>query len=687
MGIAKRIFAGILSAVLALGLCSSGAFAAENGSFTLGIYFTADLYGKWTSVDPCTGQGVDVNYLKVASVMAGQEKKNDARLLIDGGNSFQGASASYVMHMERGERNPVALSMRYAGYDALFSGSAERFLREETRKSFYNSLTDPAGTLSGTSVAVLQAETVTAAGAAEQEERTAPFLVRSYPVGGRQFRVGVVSLEKAGDWTEFRKSQACDLVVAVAPSGVLNESMANTILESSGLDLVLMNGGGLSGVITLRDDKGKRVPVIRGGGSTLVRTEVSVNAKGSFTLKKSEEIDLAARRSDDGLGALLTPYYEEAQEYGKQKLGVLSGSWDWETDLSCVQSDTMNFIHEAQLWASGANVSISAPQTEGNFCIRQLLEDQWIAPMDRGSCYTIYPNENDRLVVVEMTGAELKDWLEQAAEGYTVEEDGSVTGGKGISQAYGVSYTVCLGNPEGKRVLNLTYQGRPLAADTVLRVAVSESSLAAAKADRSTYPIVWEAVITQGFRQAGGSVTWIIAEYIRSLTEGYRQITPPKPQSRWTVTTTPSGEVMVPVTRLEFVERLYDAVGRPSAYLDLKQTFSDIGGENPAAAWAVQAGIVQGNGKGQFNPDDRISREQAAIMLLRFDLARNMGPSGAWAVAVPYADATEISAWASEAVMWNVIRSYLPDDGNGNFRPQAALTTLELEGALERLGG
>ena len=402
---------------------------------------------------------------------------------------------------------------------------------------------------------------------------------------------------------------------------------------------------------------------------------------------KSEEIDLAARRSDDGLGALLTPYYEEAQEYGKQKLGVLSGSWDWETDLSCVQSDTMNFIHEAQLWASGANVSISAPQTEGNFCIRQLLEDQWIAPMDRGSCYTIYPNENDRLVVVEMTGAELKDWLEQAAEGYTVEEDGSVTGGKGISQAYGVSYTVCLGNPEGKRVLNLTYQGRPLAADTVLRVAVSESSLAAAKADRSTYPIVWEAVITQGFRQAGGSVTWIIAEYIRSLTEGYRQITPPKPQSRWTVTTTPSGEVMVPVTRLEFVERLYDAVGRPSAYLDLKQTFSDIGGENPAAAWAVQAGIVQGNGKGQFNPDDRISREQAAIMLLRFDLARNMGPSGAWAVAVPYADATEISAWASEAVMWNVIRSYLPDDGNGNFRPQAALTTLELEGALERLGG
>ena len=144
---------------------------------------------------------------------------------------------------------------------------------------------------------------------------------------------------------------------------------------------------------------------------------------------------------------------------------------------------------------------------------------------------------------------------------------------------------------------------------------------------------------------------------------------------------------MSSVTRLEFVERFYDAVGRPSAYLDLKQTFADIDGENPAAAWAVQSGIVQGNGSGQFNPDDPINREQAAIMLLRFDLARDMGPSGPWAVAVPYTDATEISAWASEAVMWNVIREYLPDDEAGNFHPQSPLTALELEGILERLGG
>ena len=100
----------------------------------------------------------------------------------------------------------------------------------------------------------------------------------------------------------------------------------------------------------------------------------------------------------------------------------------------------------------------------------------------------------------------------------------------------------------------------------------------------------------------------------------------------------------------------------------------------------MEQGIVQGNGGGLFNPDAPISREQAAIMLLRFDLARNMGPSGSWAVGVPYTDATEISAWASEAIMWNVIRGYLSDDEQGYFRPQDPLTSMELDGILEKLG-
>ena len=680
MGLTRRFLAGILSVVLALGLCSQGALAAAAGNFTLGVYFTADLYGAWCGTDPNTEEAVEVNYLKVVSAMAAQGKRDDARLLIDAGNDAQGPSASYQMNMEQGETDPVALSLRYAGYDAFLAGSCERELSPETRGEFYDDLTDPAGTLSGAPVAVLQG---TSDG--ERESRTAPFLVRSVLVSGQEFRVGLVSLEESGDWQDLREGQNCNLMIATVPSGISEESAADLAGRTAGLDLILMKADEASGAVTLRDSQGKRVPVVQGGGGVLTRTEVTVTKSGSFAVGRTEKIDLAARPHDDGLGVLLAPYYETAKTAASQELGLLSGDWDRETGLSYVQSDTMNLIHEAQLWATGADLSIAAPQAEEGFCMRRLLDGQKTAAVSRRTCYTIYPNANDRLLTVEMTGEQLKTWMENSAGRYIVEADGTVTAGEGVSQAYGMSYTVCLGNPAGSRVTSMTYQGKPITTNQTFRVAVSEGCLAVAGNGGDTYPVVAKAAKTENFRAVGGSVAWILGEYIRSLSAGYKQVTPPKARSRWTVTPD-SGEVaLATVTRLEFVERVYDLVGRPSAYLDLKQTFHDIGGENPAAAWSVQAGIVQGNGNGQFRPNDPISREQAAIMLLRFDLARDMGPQGSWAVAVPYTDATEISAWASEAVMWNVIRGYLPEDEGGNFRPQEALTALELSGILERV--
>ena len=108
--------------------------------------------------------------------------------------------------------------------------------------------------------------------------------------------------------------------------------------------------------------------------------------------------------------------------------------------------------------------------------------------------------------------------------------------------------------------------------------------------------------------------------------------------------------------------------------------------KNPAAAWATQAGIVLGNGSGQFLPDTPVTREQALIMLLRYDIARGAGPVGAWAVGIPYTDAAKGSAWASEALMWNVIRGYLPPDDAGRLNPQSILTREQLEYAISQLG-
>ena len=78
-----------------------------------------------------------------------------------------------------------------------------------------------------------------------------------------------------------------------------------------------------------------------------------------------------------------------------------------------------------------------------------------------------------------------------------------------------------------------------------------------------------------------------------------------------------------------------------------------------------------------------VTREQAVVMLLRYDNARGAGPEGSWAVAVPYTDAANTSVWAAQALMWNAIRGYLPPDDGGNFDPQATLTAAELDAIYE----
>jgi len=106
------------------------------------------------------------------------------------------------------------------------------------------------------------------------------------------------------------------------------------------------------------------------------------------------------------------------------------------------------------------------------------------------------------------------------------------------------------------------------------------------------------------------------------------------------------------LSRAMLVTILYRMEGEPAVTAD--NTFSDVAGDTwytNAVIWASQNGIVNGVGKDRFAPDQDITREQMAAMLLRYsdykdyDTAQRNDLSG-------YADADSISAWALEALQW-----------------------------------
>ncbi|MBM3747716.1 MAG: hypothetical protein FJW34_18165, partial [Acidobacteria bacterium] len=133
----------------------------------------------------------------------------------------------------------------------------------------------------------------------------------------------------------------------------------------------------------------------------------------------------------------------------------------------------LDAIHQVQMHYAQADVSFTAlfnPRVEvprGPVTIRQIA--------------ALYTYEND-LYALEGNGAMVKEALEVAARFFRSCPDAACSQGpllkRGIpgfnyDMAEGVDYEIDLTRPEGQRVVNLLYRGRPLRPDQRLRLAVN----------------------------------------------------------------------------------------------------------------------------------------------------------------------------------------------------------------------
>ncbi len=132
------------------------------------------------------------------------------------------------------------------------------------------------------------------------------------------------------------------------------------------------------------------------------------------------------------------------------------------------------------------------------------------------------------------------------------------------------------------------------------------------------------------------------------------------------------------VTRGAFVTILGRLAGIDTGeYTQL--SFTDVQAEDwygPYVAWAAETGITLGFEDGSFRPGDSISREQLAVMLLRYIRAFDLGLTLEEKPA--FTDEASISAWALEAV--NALRDagLLSGRGENRFEPKDTATRAEI---------
>lgn len=109
----------------------------------------------------------------------------------------------------------------------------------------------------------------------------------------------------------------------------------------------------------------------------------------------------------------------------------------------------------------------------------------------------------------------------------------------------------------------------------------------------------------------------------------------------------------------------------------------------PYLSWAVESGIIKGVSANQFAPDDAITREQVATILLRWCDFYGYALSGGAAQDQAFRDAADISAYARDAVEACRAHGIIPGlpngDGSVRFAPRAAITRAQSAVSLHRL--
>lgn len=137
------------------------------------------------------------------------------------------------------------------------------------------------------------------------------------------------------------------------------------------------------------------------------------------------------------------------------------------------------------------------------------------------------------------------------------------------------------------------------------------------------------------------------------------------------------------ITRGEFVATLSRLSGE--THPPAGGAFADVDPADPSApaiAWAARAGIALGY-EGQFRPDEKITREDMAVMLVRF--AEHCGSRNPEAAELALRDAALVDGYALLSVARITAAGIMGVGLSGDFRPLDTVTGAQAEEACESM--
>ena len=520
----KYIIALVLTVTMAVGLVLPAAAAVEE-SKTVTILQTSDLHGMVNPYDYASNKVSKTSLAHAATIIKAERSKDPNLLLLDTGDTTQ---ANYIQEFLNENPNPIIGALNYLDYDAWTLGNHEfNFGFSYVTKE------------------INEFEGVTLAGNIYKADGSRWIdAYHIFDVDGVKVAVFGIDAPHIPQWEKADPAHY-DNMTFTSPmeetGKILKELDGKADVVIGSIHYGLEGEYGTEGVQALAETYGDRIdallighahavvdetiggiPVLEPGSNGQYVSKVTITLTGSgsgWTVDKSattgELLDCSAVTPDADFLAEFKSLHEKSLAMASREVGQVGKTFLDPVELlpgipnAIIQDNpVIDLINKVQMEQTGADVSLAAL-----FDSSSNLE---AGPFLHRDSVKIYKYDNT-LFAVKVTGKQLKAIMERQAGGFFNQyQSGDVTVSfnpnirmYNYDEFAGVNYEIDISKPEGQRIQNVTYQGKPLSDTQTLVLALNNyrygGLVSAGLLNESD--VVYE----------GGAVRDMITDYVASL--------------------------------------------------------------------------------------------------------------------------------------------------------------------------
>ena len=504
MKFGKRLLPIVLTLSMAASMLPAAALAAEAdaGEKHITILGTSDMHGNiWGFSYEDNAETANNGMARLYTYIQQVRAENPNTILIDAGDDIQGTIMTDDLYNKTPEEpHPVITAMNYMGYDAMTVGNHEfnwgiptmqKILSQAEFPVLAANVTDENGELAtGAGWTIVERDGVKVAVIGVVTPDVPIWDGGKEGIDGATYEAANVAVGKAID----EIGDQADVIVVSAHMGMYAEfdeeggsDSAQKILDDNPEIDVLQVA---HNHVVVNEKQGDVViGGVRNGGRDIARFDLTLDADNNVVDATVEIVDMTDVTPSQEIRdiPLVAEAHQKTIDYiagGTDEsgepmppLGSTTAKFQPENEIRGIPAgrvmDTavMDLINQIQLENSGADVSAAA-----------LFKDTSDLPegdINYGNIFDIYKFDNT-LYRVQVTGAELKAYMEWSAECYNQWKEGDIN--ISFDPEYpdylydmfaGVDYEIDLSQPKGERIKNVMFKGEPLADDQTLTLAVN----------------------------------------------------------------------------------------------------------------------------------------------------------------------------------------------------------------------